>query len=194
MKPPQPQSISAVFGIGDPDLPALRLEEAAECLAALKQQLPAGISAAFWPSVLNQLQDSVARMLDTPMGEVMASAWRQYAPLLEYADAEKHPPGTTSVLPLAKHSIKSTLNPGIELFADDVSVGTIDFKVELATNLEGAVLSIRDGHIVGVKTGSATVSGKIDCGECTLVDLTSSPFELPGEIDIGEGIPILPPG
>ena len=193
MTAPQPQSISAVFGIGDPELPALRLEEAAACLAALKQQLPPGISAAFWPSVLSQLQDSVSQMLDTPMGEVMASAWRQYAPLLEYTDPAKFPPHTTSVVPLAKHSIKSTLEPSIELFADDVSVGTIDFKVELATHLEGAVLSIRNGRIVGAKTGSGTVSGKIACGECTLVDLTSSPFELPGEIELGDGIPLVPP-
>ena len=183
-------SLSSVFGLDGKDMPDLRIAEVATCVRNLQQSLPDGLPGGYWPAVMTQVGAKVREALDVPLESILTGAWQRYKQFEKYRDPERYPPEVTSVVPLADHTISSTLEPYVEVFADDVSVGRIALNVELNIALEGATLSIRDGKFRSLGLARGNVGGKLSCGDIVLLDLSSRKYELPGTISFGEGIPI----
>jgi hypothetical protein len=183
-------SLSSVFGLDNSKLPDLRIAEVATCVRKLQQSLPDGIPAGYWPAVMTQVGAKVREALDIPLESILAGAWQRHKQFQKYCDSERYPPDVTSVVPLADHTISSTLEPYVEVFADDVSIGRIALNVQLKVALEGATLSIRDGKFRSLGLVRGKVGGKLSCGDVVLLDLSSRQYELPANISFGDGIPI----
>lgn len=186
------ESLSSVFGLDVSKMPDLRIAEVATCVRKLQESLPDGVPAGYWAAVMTQVGAKVREALDIPLVSILGGAWQRYAQFEKYCDRERYPPDVTSVVPLANHTISSTLDPYVEIFADDVSIGRISLNVELSIALEGATLSIRDGKFRSLRLVRGNVGGKLSCGDVVLLDLSSRQYELPGEISFGDGIPIAP--
>jgi hypothetical protein len=190
MTDPGGVSLNGIFGFGDPKAPPLKLADATKVLMDLRERIPKGVPPGYWPAVLAQIQRKVTEVLDVPISSVIGGAWRKYAPLLKYCDKGRYPADMTSVVPLANHTINTSFKPFIEIFANEQSVGTINFQVALSIILEGANLSIQDGKFKTLELARGRVNGKLSCEGAVLVDLTSRNHELPGEISFGDGFPI----
>jgi hypothetical protein len=157
-------------------------------LSDLKGKMIGHMTPEHWPNVASGLGDKVSELFDVDVGSLLVSAWSKYGELKEYADPKKHSPDETHLVPLGKHTLKVAYSPYLEILFNGRSLSKLVFDVTLALDLEGFVLTIQNGKIMKVRTGTCQGSGKIDYGDRTLLKKSLTKFTLPGTIELGEGI------
>ncbi len=165
----------------------LRALESGEALASLRKRISQSHPEKAWPAALGEAMKKTDDLLDVSILEVLASAWTTAGILREYADAKKHPPNESTVVPLVTHTIKSVHNPYVELLIGEKPVGRVNFEADLELTLEGVLLTIRGGHIVEMRVGSCQASGSLSCEGITIAQTKSKPVMLPGFISFGKG-------
>lgn len=69
-------------------------------------------------------------------------------------------------------------------------IDRIALDLELALVLDAVVLVIRDTRIVAIESDRCTVTCSLKFGDVSLLPIESPVFELPGAIELGEGIPL----
>ncbi len=104
--------------------------------------------------------------------------------------AKNTPPEATYLVHLAEHTVTSEHNPYIEIRVDDQPVGRVDFKIKISLTLDNFILKIQNGYIKAIQTGACKGKGTIYCWNLPILERETGPFPLPGNIDLGEGIPI----
>lgn len=114
-----------------------------------------------WGFIGGQIQTALKSVLDCDLLEVLAGAWAKAAPLADFADAAKHPPGERSVLELGEHDVSRELNPVIAVTIGSCPCVELNFTFALAAHVGGVRLSIIDGHIVGGDLGELWASAQL---------------------------------
>lgn len=156
----------------------------------LDQALPREVPRGDLRRVLVMLREAT----EVPIPQVLVSAWRRYEPFRKYVDPAAYPPGTESEVPLATHTARSLLEPEVEVLVSGTVVATLRFEVEVTLSLEGAVLRIRDGRFVSVRTGDCSVEVEVRFQDHLLVEVGPEEEVIPGELDFGRGLRIEPFG
>ncbi len=141
-------------------------------------------------NISKEVWSQLDTLLDIGMGDIILGGWAKYQALREYADPAKHPAEETCLVPLAKHEIKSVHEPYVEIVVNEKAVGRISFRIELALSLEGVLLKVQGGRIWALQAGRCRARGRISCGKTMLVERKTEPFELPGALDLPEGVAI----
>jgi hypothetical protein len=157
-------------------------------LSELKGKVIGQLKPEHWPNVVSGLGDKVSELFDVDVGFLLVSAWRKYGELKEYADPKKHPPNETHLVPLGKHTLKVGYSPYLEVLFNGRPLAKVVFDVTLSFDLAGFVLTIQNGKIIKVRTGTCQGSGKIEYGDRTLLTKALTKFTLPGTIELGKGI------
>jgi hypothetical protein len=174
-------------GEGDADRFAQLAQD--EQTLAVKTKI-AGVPGLSWDSVSGEIREQTAKLLDVGLDEIIFGAWKKLGDLQKYRDKKKYPPDETILAPLAEHEIKSSHDPYIEVLVNDKPVGRITFSINVALNLQGVVLKIRDGKIWEVKSGKCQCRGTLKCGDQVLFDKKLLNVDLPAVITLREGFPI----
>ena len=157
-------------------------------LSELKGKVIGQLKPEHWPNVVSGLGDKVGELFDVDVGLLLVSAWCKYGELREYADPKKHSPNETHLVPLGKHTLKVEYSPYLEVLFNGRPLSRIVFDVTLALDLEGFVLTIQNGKIIKVRTGTCQGSGKIEYGDRTILKKALTKFTLPGTIELKDGI------
>ena len=157
-------------------------------LSQLKDKVIGQLKPENWPSIVSGLGDKVGELFDMDVGLLLVSAWRKYGELKEYADPKKHGPDESILVPLGKHTLKVAYSPYLEVLFNGRPLGKLVFDVTLSLDLEGFVLTIQNGKIMKVRTGTCQGSGKIEFHDRTLLKKALTKFSLPGSIELKEGI------
>lgn len=157
-------------------------------LSELKGKVIGQLKPGHWPNVVSGLGDKVSELFDVDLGLLLVSAWRKYGELREYADPKKHPTNESTLVPLGTHTLKVAYSPYLEILFNGRPLGKLVFEVTLSFDLEGFVLTIQNGKIMKVRTGTCQGSGQIEYNDHTLLKRTLTKFSLPGTIELGEGI------
>lgn len=144
------------------------------------------VPAAFLEQMLKQLSD----LLHIDIRAILVSAWSKSDEFLDYIDPDKYPPDEKILVPLVEHTITSEHSPSLKSFINQIPIGEIKFHVDLELVLKGVILKIQNGKIMEVTVGSCDGKGEVKVGDEILLERESSPWELPGSIDLGDGIPI----
>jgi hypothetical protein len=144
-----------------------------------------------WPSTFGQMAGKIPDLLRLDPSKLLVGAWAKGKEFQRYADPEQYPPEDTILVKLARHVVRSSHEPHLEVMADDTVIDTVDFELTLAITIEGAVLEIRGGRIHRVTVGDCTASGALSCEGYTLAERKSEPFELPGEWVLDPPMPIV---
>lgn len=135
------------------------------------------------------LLDTSRGMLNTPLGSVLGQAWTTAHDLRRYCDQSQYPPGKTNEHTLKKHELALRRDPEIEVTLNGQPTGVkVQFELKLALELEGALLQIRDGRIIGARVGDARGSGSYSCGPLKLAERRTTKMRLPGALSFGDGI------
>jgi hypothetical protein len=157
-------------------------------LAELKDKALRQLKPESWPSVVSGLGDKVTELFDIDVGLLLVSAWRKYGELREYADPKKHGRDETALVPLGKHTLKIAYSPYLEVLFNGRQLGKLVFDVTLSFDLEGFLLTIQNGEIIKVRTGTCQGSGEIAYRDHTLLKKALTKFSLPGTIEFKQGI------
>jgi hypothetical protein len=157
-------------------------------LSQLKEKVIGQLKPEHWTNVISGIGDKVGELFDVDLGLLLVSAWRKYGELKEYADPKKHRPNESILVPLGKHTLKVAYSPYLEILFNGRPLSKLVFDVTLALDLEGFVLTIQNGKIMKVRTGTCQGSGKIEFHDRTLLKKAFTKFSLPGSIELKEGI------
>lgn len=136
------------------------------------------------------LLDKVASMLDEPLIGVLAGAWGKYSEILKYSDRKAYPPDDTFLVSLAEHTISVEYRPCIQVFINNVRRGSFEFVVTLGIMVMAFQLEIQDARIRRVRTGTLKGIGEVALEGERIYRKEFQPIDLPGVIDLGEGIAI----
>ena len=138
--------------------------------------------------------DGLTHLLSTPIESLFAGAWNAHRALAPYADPKEHPPEEINLVPLAKHTITSSYEPHVDVLLSGEQVTTIKFALELALEIQAAVLKIQGGRIREIEVGSCTGRGKLSCAGATLAEKETHEIHAPGVLRFKDGIALRPGG
>ena len=142
----------------------------------------------------SMISDGIVRetreLLNAGLRDILIEAWKTAKILQKYRDREKYPPDEAHVVTVGAYTLHSRQNPRIEVLLNGGHLDYIDFTVDLALVFEGAVLEIKDAKIISIKTGSCKGTCTVSGEDVVLAGRETGSVELPGEIDLGDGIPI----
>lgn len=145
-----------------------------------------------WSVAREEICRQVQALLQVDLAGILLRAWKTWSELLNYTDPQRYPPERSYLVSLAEHEVKSRHRPSLEILFNQEVVGKIPFQIDLSLALKGAVLTIQAGRIKTIRTGSCLGRGVLKCENLVLLEQKSRTIELPGLIDLGEGVAIGP--
>lgn len=130
-------------------------------------------------------------LLGIEVRDILLRAWEKYEDLAQYADPQRYSPDELVVLPLMEHAITSIHRPSIEVEFSRRLKKNIPFTITTEFSLSGFMLEIQAGKIMKIFAGQCQGSGSVCCMNTCLYRKESTKINLPGAIDLGEGIAIV---
>ncbi|HLY07638.1 MAG TPA: hypothetical protein VKR31_17965 [Rhizomicrobium sp.] len=186
---PDPGSIAVLLGLDGSALAPARLHDS-DVMVRLRASLT-GAPDLVRNFATESLSDALRSVLNVPLIDVLAAAWKTRHDLRQYCDQTKYPPGEVSNYVLAGHVISSTHRPRFQVLFDGAPCGPdIEFDVDLSLTVEAACLEIVNARITKATTGTIQGSGQIRCAGATLVERQTKKVDIPGKFSFGEGIPL----
>lgn len=181
------------FALADDDQAAQRVAalESRAALSTLARTISADAGSAGWQRALIDVGRTIPDLLQVDLGSVLAGAWKKGGELGRFADVHQYAPDETILVELTTHVVTSQHRPHLDVLLNDQTCGRLDFMVEIALRVEGAVLTIKHGKIWKATTGACTASGRITCEGQTLSERPAVPVQLPGMLVFDQPIPIV---
>lgn len=159
--------------------------------------LPAGKLRA---AAVDQVVDRVRERLSPRLYRVLAAAWRHHPACQEFCDPVAYPPGDVNTVELAQHTVEWACEPAVEVIADGLNgagmgrLASLDFAVEVVTNIRTGVLTIQDARFMRMEAVELSLAAQLTVESHPVVRF-EVPVRLPATIRFGEhGEPICPPG
>jgi hypothetical protein len=142
------------------------------------------------PLFYEQLIGKLGEAMDLDITRILAWGWCKQREIVQYRD-KKNPPEGFHTVPLVEHALVSTHSPTIEPVINGAPTGVkLKFDIVLKLTTKGAVLLIRDGRIVEMRTGNCVGSGSVEYAGLTILERKTAPLTLPGSVAFRDGIPI----
>jgi len=185
-----------LFGVDRKSDAAIRKDkfENTKTAAKLKEDLAKKSKLIRWDAVADVLAEKAVEALDIPVMKLLLPAWRKYREIMEYGDPEKHPPDETSLVSLADHTVKTGYEEDLQVSYLGVELSKLKFTLDAELTLQGIVLRIRDGKIKEIKAGTVNGKGTLLLEKETVVEKPFGSYNLPGSVDLGDGISLRDPG
>lgn len=142
-------------------LPARLDSLADEVKARLCEDEQVGGMKLAWDFIGDELGEALKSVLDCDLLEVLAGAWAKAAPLADFADPTKHPPGERALVELGGHDVKRDFHPVIAVTIGSCPCVELKFTLALAAKIGGVRLAVTDGHIVGGDLGEVWASAQL---------------------------------
>lgn len=153
-----------------------------------KSPLLAKFSDRLIPLILGKLDE----LLDIDIfQDILGTTWSQQKELAKYANAGEYPPQKTVLVPILEHSLDSEHNPSVEPKIGGIHMGTIDLQVEASFVINGVILEICNARIMKLHLDGILGGGVIKLSGVPFLEKESDTLDLPGTIDLGEGISLL---
>ncbi|PYJ88683.1 MAG: hypothetical protein DME71_12300 [Verrucomicrobia bacterium] len=143
-----------------------------------------------WAGLRNKMLAEAGGLLDIRILDVMRWAWKKGFELEAYRDTERYPPDKTFNVSLVEHKITSTHEPHVDIRMNDKKVGSIHFAVNIEIAIKAVILEIRNARIKKIHAGECKAKGSFLCEGLLLAERESESLDLPGTIDLGEGLKI----
>jgi hypothetical protein len=140
-----------------------------------------------WHAAAEEIARRLRELLDVPLPRLLVNGWALRSEMKSYCDRQKYPPDRSTTVSLAKHSITWSLKPKVQVRMNNVPVGELPFTLEAKATLDAAVLTIRDGRVRALNTGSIALVGSVMLEDHEIFKSPESKTAIPGGISFGEG-------
>lgn len=139
----------------------------------------------------HEVSTATTNLLQLDLIDLLVRAWRKQADLVAAAQRTAAIPGSSEVVELATHRITSIHRPYIDLLVEDVRIGRIHLELELVFTVKGLLTVVQGGALVAVRCGSCTVDAGLAIERIPVASREAT-FDLPGQVRLGRGLPLLP--
>lgn len=134
--------------------------------------VPAGDSAA-----------AILDLLDTPVGNLIASAWAKFAAVQKACAETRAKPGSRQQVRAGHQSIQSTQHPRLEVEVDNRSIPLLTLDLIVSLTMDAVVVTVAAGRVVTVALGDATGEITLKSGDVTLAKHAVNHVVLPHVIE-----------
>jgi hypothetical protein len=125
-------------------------------------------------------------LLDSPVGNLIASAWAKFAAVQKACEETRNKPGSRQEVRVGHHTIQSTQHPRLEAEIDNKSIPLLTLELVVSLTMDAVVITVASGRVVTIALGDATGETKLNCGDETLAEHTVTHVVLPDLIDLGD--------
>jgi hypothetical protein len=137
-------------------------------------------------AAMPDLMAKVGELLDVPIPNILLASWKK-ADALQSALAEsRKAPEAEIDLALCEHSVKSKHTPCIEVIVQNATIKKIDFTMLLVFRLKGFILTVQNGAIKHIQTGTCEVAGTIEYEGLEIANKKLTSIKLPDSLAISE--------
>lgn len=145
-----------------------------------------------WDFIAGELQGALKSALDCDLMEIFAKMWAGAELLSDFADPEKHPPGTRNVIEIGEHELTRELHPTVAVTIGSLPCVELNFTFTVTVHFSGVKLAILDGHITGGSAGEASASAQLSYEGTPLHEASESrKVRIPGQFAFAApGVPI----
>ena len=184
-------TLSRVFSLQGDKTPASEAKNIpAGKLDLLRERIIKEVEGIKWSAALPELTEKIGELFNIEVPDILLAAWKKIDALKKYLDSSQYAPEETIYAELAEHTITGELHPYLEIQVKNIPVKKIEFTVNLSLALKGIVLKIQNGRIKEIKTGTCEVKGRIEYQDLVIAEKALEPIQLPGSIDLGEGVAV----
>jgi hypothetical protein len=127
----------------------------------------------------------IVDLLDSPVGNLIASAWAEFAAVQKACAETRDAPGSRQEVRVGRHTIQSTQHPRLEAEIDNRSIPLLTLELVVSLTMDAVVVTVAAGQVVTIALGEATGEIKLSCGDVTLAEHTVTRVVLPDVIDVG---------
>ena len=146
--------------------------------AALRSHKMMQIALVAWPGVLAQVTEGILAFLEMPIGNLAAAAYQKHR-LVETAIRETATsPGIPQVVQLMKHTIRSKLEPTIDIDFNGVTETLLRLELSTEISVDSVTAVVRSGQVVKIAPGSATAKLTLSAGGVELAKAQTQPVDL----------------
>ncbi|MEK6571603.1 MAG: hypothetical protein AABZ61_09545 [Bacteroidota bacterium] len=184
-------TLSRVFSLQGDKTPAGEAKNIpAGKLDLLRERIIKEVEGIKWSAALPELTEKIGELFNIEVPDILLAAWKKIDALKKYLDSSQYAPEETIYAELAEHTITGELHPYLEIQVKNIPVKKIEFTVNLSLAVKGIVLKIQNGRIKEIKTGTCEVKGRIEYQDLVIAEKALEPMQLPGSINLGEGVTI----
>ena len=141
-----------------------------------------------FPASLDLLAGGMLAALDVKLGDIFRSGWAKLNEVRDAIEATKKPGAKHQIVPLLRHEIHSTHEPGVDVHFGEKHLGRLILELDLALVLEGIRLVIKGGSILEISSGSFSSTGKMQIkgtgymasAKAEIIKKNTEPVELTG--------------
>ncbi len=133
---------------------------------------------------------ALASVLNIDAAKALLTGWSKHAEVKEAKAHTAATPGLEEVVTLYEHHVRSTYHPTVKVYVDNVKVHTFTFDLNLDFTIEGVAVTVKEGHVAGVRSGRCQVDATLESLGVPLKEWT---LELDGGVELPEGVPSPPP-
>jgi hypothetical protein len=185
ISPGQPlTAVAFLFGVeGSADALAQALDEKAvlgpvdDALNTLKKK----VSQTGRQAAGSEITTVADELLDLDLANLVVAGWRKHKALTDAVERTLASPGSSEVVELLVHNFTTTHCPSVDLLIDDDPIATIHFELCFEFAVKGLVVTVRNGHVVTIHSGSCDVTGTLTAEGAQLASRRAH-LELPGLI------------
>ena len=134
-----------------------------------------------WPGFVRRMiaaraTQAVLQSLNKSVLLILPAAWSRAPELAEYADPEKHPKDSETTLYLGEHKFEIDYKPIVNVRILNMTRPFLKLKLILASQVRGASIKIRNGHIVSIGECDFAIEAEL---KHVLDETTNPPKESP---------------
>jgi hypothetical protein len=100
-------------------------------------------------------------LFDLDLGDLLIAGWQKHAAFTTAVERTRATPGSSEVVELASHRVTSVYRPFVEVLVNDVRVATIHFELAIEFLVEALVATVRDGHLVSLRSGACALTATL---------------------------------
>lgn len=128
-------------------------------------------------------------LLELDLGSLALAGWCKHRDLLAAATRTVEHPGSTELVELATHRIRSVHQPSVELLVDGVRVALVRLELEVELVVRALVATVRLGHLIGLRSGSFDVRVTLAVAGRPVASRRTS-LASPLFVGLGDGVPL----
>jgi hypothetical protein len=144
------------------------------------------------PAAEREVASATDGLLSLNLADVAAAGWKRYDALVKAARSTRDSPTAKEVVTVMTHKIQSSHHPTVDMELDGRTIATINIGLELTFSIAGGTALVQRGRLMEIHTGTCTVIGSLTVQQVPIVQRQRK-FDLPGMVQLRNGIPLLGP-
>jgi hypothetical protein len=112
-------------------------------------------------ALIEEIEAKLRMVMGETLVDMIVGGWRAYAAVAQAIQKSRSQPGVDLVVPLRNHTIKAARHHNLDIEVDRFPVMTLSVQLIVHVQLYDAVAVVRDGQLVAIRSGQASVDGMV---------------------------------